>query len=435
MITGRTRRFVLGGLALLLAGCAAKMHQDFENVYQRYQVPDELVAKVRENFRRFGLGAADVSRDRLGRLQLAGRYANEDEVDRAFVIVQNLVGLQATSMVYPTDVREKAWEQATSQAFERFIQRQRPAPPARDIVPPAPGGRKFALIIGVGQFSDPRVPALPGAEKDASTLDALLRMQGGYRSTDVVVLRNAQATRAAIRVQLVRLAQEPGPADTVFVFIASHGVQPIPDPRFPDVRKYPVLAYDSRTSSPVAMYDTALHDTHLIDLVKNSRAREVVVVVDTCFSGNVFARVPDLQLGGAASERFIRGVNGGDLDRDAVSAAALARRWVANPAGAAAPGEGGVRMSLMSASGPGEESQESGGVLPAPSGRRFEGGVFTQSFSEGLRIYRGDVSEAFAYSQAFVSLFVREKSRGRAGQTPQILVRPDGASINLFRGG
>ncbi len=435
MTTGLHRRVILGGLALLLAGCAAKMHQDFENVYQRYQVPEDLVVKVRENFRRFGLGTADVSRDRLGRLQLAGRYANEDEVDRAFVIVQNLVGLQATSMVYPTDVREKAWEQATSQAFERFIQRQRPAPAPGSAAPPAPGGRKFALIIGVGQFSDPRVPALPGAEKDASTLEALLRTQGGYRPADVIVLKNAQATRAAIRAQLLRLAREPGPADTVFVFIASHGVQPIPDPRFPDVRKYPVLAYDSRTSSPVAMYDTALHDTHLIALVKNSRAREVVVVVDTCFSGNVFARVPDLQLGGAASERFIRGVNGGELDRDAVSAAALARRWVAQPGGAVAPSGGDMRMSLMSASGPGEESQESGGVLPAPSGRRFEGGVFTQSFSEGLRIYRGDVSLAFTYSQAFVSLFVREKSRGKAGQTPQILVRPNGASINLFRGG
>ncbi len=117
---------ILWGLALLLAGCAAQMHPDFENVYRRYDVPDELVARVRENFRRYGLVAADVTRDRLGRLQLAGRYANEDEVDRAFVIAQNVVGLQATSMVYPTDVREKAWERSTSAAFERFIERQRP---------------------------------------------------------------------------------------------------------------------------------------------------------------------------------------------------------------------------------------------------------------------------------------------------------------------
>ena len=436
MVKRLSRRAILWGFALLLAGCAAQMHKDFENVYQRYQVPEELVVKVRENFRRFGLASADVSRDRLGRLQLTGRYANEDEVDRAFVIVQNLVGLQATSMVYPTEVREKAWEQATSQAFERFIQRQRPAQPAGGSQQSATsaGGRKFALIVGVGKFSDPSVPPLPGAEKDASTLENLLRTQGGYKPADIVVLRNAQATRAGIRAQLLRLAQEPGPADSVFVFIASHGVQPVPDPRFPDVRKYPVLVYDSRTSSPVAMHDTALHDTHLIELVRNSRARNVVVVIDTCFSGNVFAKLPDVQLGGAASERFIRTVNGGELDRDAVSAAALAKRWASRPIGSAAPMADETRMSLMSASGPGEESQESGGVLPAPSGRRFEGGVFTQSFSEGLRIYRGDISQAFAYSHAFVSLFVREKSRGKAGQTPQIVIRPDGETINLFRG-
>lgn len=449
------RRWILRGLALLLAGCAAQMHPDFENVYERYNVPEELVVKARENFSRFGLKGADVMRDRLGRLQLAGRYENEDEVDRAFVIVQNLVGLQATSMVYPTEVRVKAWEQATAQAFERFIQRQRPAPaaqapspggssqagvthPAPTASPGAPGapkGRKFALIVGIGKFSDPDVPPLPGAEKDASTLAALLLAQGGYEPSEIAVLRNAQATRAGIRAQLKRLAQEPGPADTVFVFIASHGLQPIPDPRVPNVRKYPVLAYDSRTSSPVAMHDTALHDTHLIELVRSSRAGEVVVVVDTCFSGNVFSKLPDVQLGGAASEKFIRRVNGGELDRDAVGANALARRWVPQPAGSVGPQAGTVRISLMSASGPGEESRESDGVLPAPSGRPFDGGLFTQSFAEGLRIYRGDVSQAFAYSRVFVSLFVREKTRGLAGQTPQILIRPDGASINVFRRG
>ena len=447
--TALVRRSVLWGLALLLAGCAAQMHPDFENVYRRYDVPEELVAKVRENFRRYGLVAADVTRDRLGRLQLAGRYANEDEVDRAFVIAQNVVGLQATSMVYPTDVREKAWERSTSAAFERFIERQRPPASDQDAqraassrpqsasgVPQGandrPAARKFALVVGIGRFRDPKVPPLPGAEKDASTLAALLLAQGGYRPSEVAVLRDAQATNTAVRAQLRRLAQEPGPADTVFVFIASHGLQPIPDPRVPNVRKYPVLVYDSNTSSPVAMHDTALHDTHLIELVRHSRARQIVVVVDTCYSGNVFAGLPELQLGGTASERFIRRVNGGELDRDAIGETALARRWAPRSDPAAAPQGGAARVSLMSASGPGEESTESDGVLPAPSGRRFDGGVFTQSFAEGLRMFEGDVSQAFGYSQVFVSLFVREKTRGRAGQTPQILKRPEGASINLF---
>lgn len=72
-------------------------------------------------------------------------------------------------------------------------------------------------------------------------------------------------------------------------------------------------------------------------------------------------------------------------------------------------------------------------MLPAPSGRPFDGGLFTQSFAEGLRLYDGDVVQAFDFSRVFVSLFVREKTSGRLGQTPQILLRPDGSRINLFR--
>lgn len=433
-------RRLLGQLALagLLAGCAASMHPDFENVYQRYEVPAELVAKVRENFRRFGLPGADVATDRLGRLQLTGRYANESEVDRAFVIVQNVVGLQATSMVYPSDVREKAWEQETSGAFERFIERQRESARRASPAPAtATGARKFALIVGIGRFQDARLPQLPGARKDATTLEALLRDDGGFRPTEITVLRDAQATRDAVRAELARLITEPGPDDSVFIYVASHGLQPIPDPRGKDVRKYPVLAFDSRTTSPVSMYESALHDTDLIEVVRRSRARNVVVVLDTCYSGHVFSSLGDLQLGGSASERYIRRVNGGELDRDGMSTRTITVRWVPQRAGTGgAPARttvgGAGRVSVVSASGPGEESRESSGLLPAPSGRRFDGGLFTQSFAEGLRLHRGDVVQAFGYAQAFVSLFVRERTDGRGRQTPQILFRPEDATINLF---
>lgn len=434
MITGGSaarfaRRLLRWSAVLLLAGCAASMHPDFENVYQRYQVPEPLVAQVREQFRRFGLAGAEVARDRLGRLQLAGRYENEDEVDRAFVIVQNVVGMQATSMVYPTEVREKAWEQEAARAFERFVARQRPAATSSP-QGQSPAGRRLALIVAVSRFRDPALPALPGAAKDAATLERLLRENAGYRPDELVVLRDENATRAAIRAQLDRLARQAGPSDSVFVFVASHGVQPIPDPRARGQRKYPMLAYDTRTSSPVAMFETALHDADLIRLIRGTAASEVVVVLDSCFSGSVFASLPDMQLGGAESLRFVRTVNAGEPERDGVGASTIEQRWLraGGPAGASAG-----RVSVMSASGPGEESTESAGVLPAPSGRPFDGGLFTQSFAEGLRLYDGDVVRAFDYSRVFVSLFVREKTRGRLGQTPQILLRPDGSRINLFR--
>ena len=41
------RRALLLSLPAALAGCAASMHPDFENVYHRHEVPAELVAAVR----------------------------------------------------------------------------------------------------------------------------------------------------------------------------------------------------------------------------------------------------------------------------------------------------------------------------------------------------------------------------------------------------
>jgi len=433
------RRALALSLPAALAGCAASMHPDFENVYHRHEVPAELEAAVRDAFRRFGLVGADITRDRLGRLQLAGRYADEAEVDRAFVIVQNIVGLQATSMVYPADVREKAWEREASQAFERFVERQRAAARAKADAARSGEARKFALLVGVSRFQDARLPRLPGAAKDVGTLEALLRGDGGFRPSEVELLRDQQATRDAIRARLDRLVEAPGPDDTVFVYVASHGLQPVPDPRGTDVRKYPVLAFDSRTTSPVAMYESALHDTDLIAVVRGSRARNVVVVLDTCYSGNVFTGLGELQLGGAAAARWLSQVNAGTPERDGLGSRTIRVRWTPPASGrpqAAARGDAaGGRVSVLSASGPGEESIESAGVLPAPSGRRFDGGLFTQSFAEGLRLHRGDVGRAFGYAQAFVSLFAREKTGGRGRQTPQMLFRPEDASINLFARG
>ena len=98
---------VMLALAMLLAGCANQSMPGYQRVYQGYQVPQNLADAVQARLRTEGISQAVIGRDSVGRLKLNGVYRDEDEVERAFIIVQSIVGIQSTSPFYPENVQEK----------------------------------------------------------------------------------------------------------------------------------------------------------------------------------------------------------------------------------------------------------------------------------------------------------------------------------------
>jgi hypothetical protein len=313
--TRRTLRIIVGALALvLLSGCATKSMPGYQDTFKGYSVPESLVESIRARFKSAGLTGADVTRDSVGRIRLVGRYANEDEVDSAFIIVQTLVGLKASSPFYPQDVAERRWEQAASQALKDYASRQR-----RDS-PVGGAGVRRALVIGINTFRDPDISAVQG-EDDARTVAARLSSFG----FKVTPLFGADATKGAIEQAIAQLRRDLKPNDELFIYVSSHGAPPLPSPRGGDERKMSIVAYDTGyppgqrardgVEQALQIQRTSVKDTLLQDLAQQP-TRYTRVMVDTCYSGEMLRDVP------ASSRQFIQQQNGGAADKAGVSLAA-----------------------------------------------------------------------------------------------------------------
>lgn len=313
--TRRIMRIVVGALTLaLMSGCATKSMPGYQDTFKGYSVPESLVESIRARFKSAGLTGADVTRDSVGRIRLVGKYANEDEVDSAFVIVQTLVGLKASSPFYPRDVAERRWEQAASRALQEYASRQR-----RDSAIGGTGVRR-ALVIGINKFRDPDISAVQG-EDDARTVAAKLSAFG----FKVTPLFGADATKSAIEQAIAQLRRDLKPNDELFIYVSSHGAPPLPSPRGGDERKMSIVAYDTGyppgqrardgVEQALQIQRTSVKDTLLQELAQQP-TRYTRVMVDTCYSGEMLRDVP------ASSRQFIQQQNGGTADKAGVSLAA-----------------------------------------------------------------------------------------------------------------
>ncbi|QEZ44887.1 caspase family protein [Cupriavidus oxalaticus] len=407
-MTSLHRTFVLVG-ALLLGGCAANQLPGFQNAYKGYNVPEPLVATVRHELKRNGLPNAQVTRDNAGRIRLVGSYQNEDEVDRAFFVVQSIVGIKSTSPFYPENVKEKRWDIHAGQALTAHARavRNRPAPAA-----------KRALIIGINTFRDKRITAILG-EDDARRV----KMEAEKASYRTTALLGQQATKANIEAALKRFRDEVGPNDTVLIYVSSHGTMPVPSPRLRDARKMSIIAYDSGNPMasdrdfPMSVFETSVSDIKLQE-VAQMPSRQTRLIIDTCYSGEILKGIPD------DSRRYVLEANGGVPERAGISMAA----WTGEAyeakgirfAEAASRGTqaqqqdargtqippGDInRYTIITATSDGEESwgPAAGGSFDSPvsPGKRLQGSFFTQAFFEYLAESNGHIEPAFNKARQF----------------------------------
>ena len=173
-------------------------------------------------------------------------------------------------------------------------------PPAA--LPPPPGlqiasdkvRKKWALVVGIDEFKDPTLHQLRYAVKDSTDFDNFLTdpQRGRFPAQQVKHLVNQQATLKGIREGLGWLRVNVQPEDMVAIYFASHGSPRNADPNGVSY----ILTNDTDVTSPEELYATSLQ---MIDLVqeinREIRARRVVLILDTCFSGD--AQTPAAQRG------------------------------------------------------------------------------------------------------------------------------------------
>ena len=164
------------------------------------------------------------------------------------------------------------------------IEREHPKPPVKP--PPLPRhdvSQHWAVIVGVSDYHDSRIPSLRYAAADAQSFyNWLTSPDGGrYPPSRIKLLVNEQATGSNIKEALFVWLKMAIEEDMVIIFFAGHGSPDSPDsPENLFLLPYDAQ-YDSIATTGFPMWDI---ETALKRFIK---AEKVVVIADACHAGGV----------------------------------------------------------------------------------------------------------------------------------------------------
>lgn len=149
-----------------------------------------------------------------------------------------------------------------------------PAAPAPTYVSASPQPSAYALIIGIEKYRD--VPPPTGARGDAEKFAVLVRQTLGVPESHIQVALDDRASKSDIEKNLDWLKANVPAGARIYFYFSGHGA---PDP----IRgtSY-LLPYDG---DPRFLERTALPMGDVLRALSQTKAREVLAMTDTCFSG------------------------------------------------------------------------------------------------------------------------------------------------------
>jgi hypothetical protein len=279
--------------------------------------------------------------------------------------------------------------------------------------------RNVALLVAVGQFSDPQMKAqqLKGPAADIESMQRALSGHWGFAPKDVLAIRDQEATHDRILAEIAALEQRTQPGDTVLIYFSGHGTSANADENSFDL-PYATGAwvpYDLDFSTLDSAKRTLIIGRRdLVPLLKrlDQGGRWVVVVSDSCYSGQVVR-----SFGQTFSHSRYLPLTTRDLGV-AQAPAPVPAAPAARPPPPPYPYQHVVLLSGASDSEQGEDIATPELLQQAPTLDGKYHGAFTDAF---LRLLDGKlVPGAFSYSQgraAMNDLLERE----RFAQHPQLL--------------
>lgn len=78
------------------------------------------------------------------------------------------------------------------------------------------------MLVGVGEYTSTLIPRLKGPANDLLAMESLLKTEG---ATDIVVLRDAGATRTTIETAIHDLGKRSKSGDWIVIYFSGHGAQ------------------------------------------------------------------------------------------------------------------------------------------------------------------------------------------------------------------
>ncbi len=148
------------------------------------------------------------------------------------------------------------------------------APPSTKI---APKLHAYAVVVGVEDYRD--LPRVDYARRDAEMVKKYLVTSLGYREQNIVLMLNDRVTKSDLEARFERwLPRQVGHDKDaeVFVYYGGHGA---PDP---NTNQAFLVPYNG---DPAYLEDTAYPLKRLYKTLGSLPAKQVTVVMDSCFSG------------------------------------------------------------------------------------------------------------------------------------------------------
>jgi hypothetical protein len=133
-----------------------------------------------------------------------------------------------------------------------------------------------ALIIGISKYRDEIIPSVRYAKRDAETMASYLEAAGGVSRSRMKTLTDEGATLSDLAAYVEEwLPRRVSANTTVFVYYAGHGTpNPVTGKAF-------MVPYDGHPDFVNKLYPL----DRLYETLEKLPAREVVVMLDSCFSG------------------------------------------------------------------------------------------------------------------------------------------------------
>lgn len=386
------------------------------------QGPDaEDLKDIHHRLKQAELSNARVVLGRDGRVELVGEYKDRKEVQIAFSVAQSVVGIKWVAPTTPENIQYPA--PGLAEALRAHLRKTPVLAPAAPRQPEAEHetGRtpdRYALVVGISEFSDRRINPLKYPAKDAEDVYRfLVSPQGaGFPKQNVTLLTNQKATRAGVEMALDKLAERARAGDIVMIYFSSHGAS------LNDKGNMNIVMYDTKVVPRYNIYLTSLTDDKLAQSIRALQATRLLIVMDTCYSGAAYTKVPGF-LATGAKDLFV------EEDKTAVQGVPVSSlRYLATGGKdlvvETAPvlhdgGQYSAAKVLISASDASEKSWES---------EQLHNSFFTYYLLDGIRKHT-NVRDAYAYAKPAVSTAVqREKA---ATQTPQAMFLPADVDFQL----
>jgi uncharacterized caspase-like protein len=141
--------------------------------------------------------------------------------------------------------------------------------------------KRYAVVVGISEYDEEDISALPFAKNDASRVASILRRHAMFESNRVYLLANGfkdasenhcdLPTRANILQKLKYVCETAGPDDLILFYFAGHGVEMSKTPY--------LLLCDTKMD---VLSETALNIDKINDMLEKTQAKCIVRFFDSC---------------------------------------------------------------------------------------------------------------------------------------------------------